>query len=201
MTAVMPETMAQLVRERGLPVTEKDLVTALDEALLARATSPGAASLTVAAQTFLDDHGGLPHLTESGPDVVGAAVADTAGQFLALAATSLTGDQVAARLGIDASTVRGRISRGELHTLRVGRRNRLPAWQFTPTGALPYLGTLLPTVPADLHPLEVEAFFTVPSPDLTIGDSNQRLSPAQWLTAGGDPARVADLITGLTLTP
>jgi len=34
MTAVMPETMAQLVRERGLLVTEKDLVAALDEALL-----------------------------------------------------------------------------------------------------------------------------------------------------------------------
>jgi len=201
MTAVMPETMAQLVRERGLLVTEKDLVAALDEALLARTTPPGAAALTDTAQTFLDHHGGLPHPTSTGPDAVGAAVADTAAQFLALAATSLTGDQAAARLGIDASTVRGRISRGELHTIRVGRRNRLPVWQFTPTGVLPHLGALLPTLPTDLHPLEVEAFFTLSSPDLTIGDDAQALSPSQWLVAGGDPARVADLITGLALTP
>jgi len=195
---VVASTVAELMAERGLPVAEKDLAAALDEALLARTAPRGVGALSAPARAFLDAHGGIDD-SPSGGDPAAEVLAGTAGQFMALVETSLTGEQAAAVLGVDASTVRGRISRHELHALRVGRRNLLPRWQFTTTGALPHLGALLSALPADLHPLEVEAFFTVACPDLVIGDHDT--SPRDWLAGGGDPTPVLEQIAALTLSP
>jgi excisionase family DNA binding protein len=123
----------------------------------------------------------------------------TAGQFIALIETSLTGEQAAGLLGIDASTVRGRISRGELYAIRVGRKNRLPRWQFTAHGALPHLGAVLAALPRDAHPLEVEAFFDLPCADLRVGERDT--SPRGWLAGGGEPTPVLGLAAGLAISP
>ena len=60
MTVAMPATVAELMASRGLPVAEKDLVAALDEALIGRTAPRRAGALSGAAQQVLDEHGGLP---------------------------------------------------------------------------------------------------------------------------------------------
>jgi len=197
MTVATPATVAQLMAERGLPVSEKDLVAALDEALLARTSPRDVGALSEHARQFLDEHGGIP--SSGRPEAAANALTATAGGFIALVETSLTGEQAARLLGIDATTVRGRISRGELYAIRVGRKNRLPNWQFTAHGALPHLGAVIAALPDDAHPLEVEAFFDLPSPDLQVGEQDN--SPRRWLAAGGEPTPVLALAAGLAISP
>ena len=192
-----PRTVAELMTQRGLPVSEGDLVTALEEALLRRIAPAGAATLSQPAQQFLNEHGAIPHTDATDP--AASAVTTTAADMIALIETSGTGEEAAKLLGVDASTVRGRISRGELYAIRVGRKNRLPAWQFTTQGALPHLGQVLAALPQDLHPLEVQALFELPSTELTI--NSQPMSPRTWLAGGGAPAPVIELATGLTVAP
>ncbi len=197
MTVAMPATVVELMADRGLPVAEKDLVAALDEALLARTSPRHVGALSGPAQQFLDEHGGIPSPVRR--EAAAAVLTATAGQFIALIETSLTGEQAAELLGIDPSTIRGRVSRGELYAIRVGRKNRLPRWQFTAHGTLPHLGAVLAALPGDAHPLEVEAFFDLPSPDLRVGE--QDTSPRGWLAGGGEPAPVLELAAGLALSP
>ncbi len=197
MTVTMPATVAELMASRGLPVAEKDLVAAVDEALMSRTAPRHAGALSGAAQEFLDAHGGI---ASPGPaDAASAVLLSTAGHLIALIETSLTGEQAAQLLGVDASTVRGRISRGELYAIRVGRKNRLPRWQFTAQGALPHLAGVLAAIPDDAHPLEVEAFFDLTCPELVVG--NRDCSPRSWLAGGGDPTPVRELAAGLALSP
>jgi len=86
--------------------------------------------LSGAAQEFLDAHGGI---ASPGPaDAASAVLLSTAGHLIALIETSLTGEQAAQLLGVDASTVRGRISRGELYAIRVGRKTGCPAGSSPP---------------------------------------------------------------------
>ncbi len=59
MTATMPATVAELMASRGLPVAEKDLVTAVDEALMSRTAPRHAGVLSGAVREFLDEHGGI----------------------------------------------------------------------------------------------------------------------------------------------
>lgn len=197
MTVAMPATVAELMASRGLPVAEKDLVAALDEALIGRTAPRHAGALSGAAQQVLDEHGGLP--SPSPTDAAATILTSTAGHLIALIETSLTGEQAAELLGVDASTVRGRISRGELYAIRVGRKNRLPRWQFTADGALPHLAGVLHAAPADIHPLEIEALFDLPTPDLILGGRDS--SPRTWLAGGGDPTPVLELAAGLAVSP
>ncbi len=192
-----PSTVAELMTQRGMLVAEADLVTALDNALIGQIRQPGSAPLSRAAQQVLDDHGGLGHDDTANPVTV--AVATTAAHLIALIGTSLTIEQAAARLGVNASTIRRRISRKALYAIRVGRSNRLPLWQFTSDGVLPHLPRVLTALPANLHPLEVHAFFTLPAEELSSG--TVPMSPGAWLGAGGAPAAVVELAASLGVVP
>jgi len=196
-TAPYPSTVAELMTQRGLLVAEADLATALDEALIGQLRRPGSAPLSQAAQQFLGDHGGIGQGETADPAT--GAVTTTAAHMIALIGTSLTGEQAAARLGINVSTVRGRISRKALNAIRVGRRNRLPLWQFAAEGVLPHLRAVLTALPVDLHPLEVEAFFALPAAELICG--TMPTSPHTWLAAGGKPATVVALAASLGVAP
>jgi hypothetical protein len=109
--------------------------------------------------------------------------------------TSLSMADVADLLGVDQSRVRHRIADGALYPVRVGRANRLPAWQFAEGRALDALRDVLAALPDDLHPLEVAGFFTTPQPELTLNGTST--SPREWLAAGGDPDPVLDLARSL----
>ncbi len=86
-----------------------------------------------------------------------------------------------------------------MYAIRVGRSNRLPLWQFTSDGVLPHLPRVLTALPANLHPLEVHAFFTLPAEELSSG--TVPMSPGAWLGAGGAPAAVVELAASLGVVP
>lgn len=94
-------------------------------------------------------------------------------------------------LGVDTSRVRHRLLAGRLVGWKDRGNWRLPAWQFTSVGVLPGLETVLGAIPPDQPPLMAAAFMTSQQEDLLV--QGEPVTPRQWLLAGGDPARVADL--------
>ena len=127
----------------------------------------------------------------------GRAATRTAADYASLVATSLTVPQVAARLGVDGSRVRHRIGSGELWALHgPSRRRLLPLAQFGPDGAVvPGLAEVRRALPADLHPLEVQAFLTTRRPELRL--RGRDLSPVEWLLRGGAVDAVTELAAGV----
>lgn len=107
--------------------------------------------------------------------------------------TALTVAGAAERIGVDASRIRHRIADGHLMGWKDRGGWRLPVWQFTDDDVLPGLATVLAAVPADQPALVVAAFMT--TPQLDLGDPPT--TPRDWLLAGGDPARVASLMSVL----
>ena len=137
-------------------------------------------------------------------------LAATTTQFAALVSTSFTTKEAAAHLGMPESRIRQMIARRTLYSVLLDNRRHIPAFQFaqrggsTPgTGAWrsPAEGSLVPNIakvnaalPEDLHPVEVQAWYTQPHADLFFGDDvDTRVSPLEWLRSGGDVHRVAQL--------
>ena len=108
-----------------------------------------------------------------------------------LAGGSLSIDQVAALLRVDRSRISRRLSAGALYAIPIGSRRRLPAWQFHDGAELPGLATVVAAIPADVHPLDVQAFMTTPQEEL------RDRSPVEHLEGEGDPAPVAQLVAEL----
>lgn len=119
----------------------------------------------------------------------------SAAAYAALVGTGLTVPQAARLLGVNESRVRQRFSEGTLYGVKDQGRWRLPRFQFEAGRTLPGLEKVLPQLDAELHPLEVFNWFTLPNPDLEIDD--RALSPRAWLLAGRDPAPVAELAGAL----
>jgi excisionase family DNA binding protein len=187
-----PVTLADYLTRRGLPVSEHDLVRAVDELLSDTLVPASVAPLSCADEDFLSAHSGV---TPATGEQVAAAMAATTAELVALVETSLSAREVAEATGRDASTVRHWIRDGALHTLQIGGRRRLPRWQFTDDGQpLPGLGQVLAALPDGLHPLSVLGFFTSPKPELEIADV--AASPRDWLAGGGDARPVAALAAG-----
>lgn len=105
---------------------------------------------------------------------------------------AFTTDEVANRLSVNQSTITRRISKHQLLADRDARgRLRMPAWQFTETGALPGWDHVAPAL-AGVERRTVEAFMS------TEQDELDGLSAHQWLLAGNDPGVVAELAKGVT---
>lgn len=105
--------------------------------------------------------------------------------------SALSVTDAAAMLGVDTSRIRHRLAAGRLIGWKDRGGWRLPAWQFTGSGVLPGLESVLAAIPDDQPPLVVAAFMTTPQVDLPI--SGRPATPRQWLLAGGAPERVAQL--------
>ena len=125
----------------------------------------------------------------------GDPLAATTAQFAALVSTSLTTKQAAKRLGVPESRVRQMIARRTLYSVLLNSRRRIPAFQFTQRGGLvPNITKVNAALPEDLHPVEVQAWYTQPHADLFVGDDvDARVSPLHWLRSGGDLNRVVQL--------
>lgn len=139
----------------------------------------------------------------------GDPLAATTAQFAALVSTSLTTKEAALRLGMPESRVRQMIARRTLYSVLLDNRRHIPAFQFaqrrstreTGPSRSPADGSLVPNIakvnaalPEDLHPVEVQAWYTQPHADLFIGDDvDARISPLDWLRSGGDVNKVAQL--------
>jgi len=129
----------------------------------------------------------LSDLDDRDPDPrAGALIAQTV-----LNDSTYSAAEAAAVISVDTSRIRHRLAAGHLVGWKDRGGWRLPAWQFTTTGALPGLDTVLAAVPADQPPLVLAAFMTTPQADLRLGTAPS--TPREWLLAGGDPTRVAEL--------
>lgn len=109
--------------------------------------------------------------------------------------SALSAAEVATRLRVDPSRIRHRIAANRLVGWKDRGGWRLPVWQFAEHDVLPGLDIVLSAVPADQPPLVVASFMNTPQPDLPIAD--RPTTPRDWLLAGGDPHRVAELVSVL----
>ena len=125
----------------------------------------------------------------------GDPLATTMIQFAALISTSLTTKEAAQRLGVPESRVRQMVARRTLYGVLLNSRRRIPAFQFAQGGGLvPNIAKVNAALPEDLHPVEVQAWYTQPHTDLFVGDDlDACVSPLDWLRSGGDVQRVVQL--------
>jgi hypothetical protein len=181
--------LGDVLRRLGVDVSEETLADAVAVAFAERLGPPTSASLSEHDRDLLSRSG----LELDAPGEAARAAEETAAAYAALLATGSTVAETAKALGIDASRVRHRIASGDLYAVSAGGRRRLPAFQFDDRGrALPGLGIVLRALPGDLHPLEVEGFFTASQPELELGGTTA--TPRRWLAAGGDPRAVVALV-------
>ncbi|MCP2249731.1 hypothetical protein [Lentzea aerocolonigenes] len=109
--------------------------------------------------------------------------------------SALTVAEAARQLQVDTSRIRHRLGVGRLVGWKDRGSWRLPAWQFAGSGVLPGLETVLAEIPSDQPALVVAAFMTTLQEDLRV--DGEPATPRDWLLAGGDPRRVADLASVL----
>ncbi len=95
--------------------------------------------------------------------------------------TDLSVAQAARKLGIDESRMRHRLSERSLYGIKVRGTCGLPAFQFSADATMPGIEQVLPRVPADLHPVALLNWFTLPKPDLVVGEEETPVSPRDWL--------------------
>lgn len=103
--------------------------------------------------------------------------------------------EVVRRFGYQKSNVSRMVARGDLYAVAQPRGRGLifPLWQFTEEGALHGLRLILPRIPSDYHPADVERLMLSPA------ESLEGRTPHDWLATGGDPRRVAELVVQLGL--
>lgn len=118
-----------------------------------------------------------------------------------------TASEVAALLGIDASSVRHRQSKNTLYGFRAGRIRLYPRWQFIPgekVSTIPHLPLLVRAIPSDWDPADVEGFMTTPQDDLRSTedsvDPKEWMTPIEWLAAAKDPAPVVGILEDADIT-
>ena len=192
----MPLNTGPLERA-GFHVSEEDLEAAFSEALAAvlppYPSTDAREALPADELAFLEQAGvALDELAPLPADVV-PPEARTAGKLASLLATALSVPEAAARLGIDASSLRHRVAVPSVYAVRANGAWKLPLFQFTDTldAIIPGFGELAPAL-ADLHPVDVFNWFTLPHVDLDI--AGRRVSPRAWLLSGGTPKRLIPLL-------
>ena len=140
----------------------------------------------------------------------GDPLAATTAQFAAIVSTSLTTKESAVRLGMSEGRIRQMIARRTLYSILLDNRRYIPAFQFVQRGdsaretgsshapadgsLVPNIGKVNAALPEDLHPVQVQAWYTQPHVDLFIGDDvDAHVSPLDWLRSRGDVHRVVQL--------
>jgi len=112
--------------------------------------------------------------------------------FSRLVAGSVSTTQAAGLLGVDGARIRQRLAERTLYGFKLlGSEWQLPSFQFTEVGLVPNLGQVLRTLPADLHPVEVYNWLTLPEAELEL--EGEPVSPLDWLRTGGSPEPVLEI--------
>ena len=93
--------------------------------------------------------------------------------------------------------IRQRLGARSLYGIRTGQGWVLPLFQLDDGQALPGLAEVLQVLDPELHPLEVEAFFTTPDAMLAPARVGFALSPRDWLRAGFPADAVMELAAEL----
>lgn len=133
-------------------------------------------------------------------EVLGEAdpLARTAAEYAALIQTSLTIAEAAARLRVETSRIRQRLTARPptLYGIRLESGWRIPEFQFEGDGLLPGWSEVVAALDPELHPISVYRWLTTPTSDLE-GRDGRRLSPRDWLRLGYKPSAVAELAADL----
>lgn len=130
----------------------------------------------------------------------GDPLARTAAEYAALLKSSLSTAQAAARLGVDPSRIRQRLTSRPptLYGIRLDSGWVVPEFQLEAGGLIPGLAEVVPRLDPELHPLTVLRWFTTPHADLApAAQGGQPLSPRDWLRLGLPAAPVAELAADL----
>ncbi|MES2642743.1 MAG: DNA-binding protein [Myxococcota bacterium] len=197
----MPSALAltAFLHAHGLRAEPEDLEAALAEAVASRRAVlypfGGRSGLTAPESDALRRGGFDLEPRDLGKD---DPVVRAAAEHAAILASALTTSEAAARLGVSEGRIRQRFAQRTLVGLH-GRRGRLvPSFQFGPDGhELPGWDRVVAHLPEHMSAVELLAWLTLPSPDLAHGEDERPTSPRDWLLAGNDPARVAQLADGL----
>lgn len=151
-------------------------------------------TLTLAEEAALAK-GGVERASEEDFRIVDA---EAAAAYQRLRATSLTVEETARRLGVNASRVRQRLAERSLYGVKDGTNWLLPAFQFRADGLVPGVDTVLRRLPSDIGALAAARWFGSPNPDLRTRDDQERpLTPLQWLLGGNPPEMAAELAAAL----
>ena len=121
----------------------------------------------------------------------------TAAEYAVLVASAYTVSQVAELLRVEASRIRQRLAARTLYGLKDRGNWRLPRFQFEHGQLVPHVGLVFARLRTGLHPVGVWRWFTTANPDLVVGEDETPVSPLDWLRAGFDAAKVADLASEL----
>lgn len=190
----MSPALEMVLAKAGLQVTPDQFLSLVEEAAkrLAPPHPEPAPYLTPEQREALAEVG-----LDLGPQRVSDAQprARTVVAHAVLRDSALTVAETAHQLRVDTSRIRHRLGVGRLVGWKHKGTWRLPAWQFAGSGVLPGLETVLATVVPDQPALVVAAFMTTAQEDLLV--DGDRTTPRDWLLAGGDPRRVADLVAVL----
>ncbi|HZO28067.1 MAG TPA: DNA-binding protein [Chloroflexota bacterium] len=184
-------------RRAGLSVEPADferlVAEAVERILPSRAPVDARNELTEDEQRFLEESG--VDLAEFVPRDRGVSspLALTAADYAALLATALTVPDLASRLGVDTSRIRQRLARHTLYGIKDSTSWRIPLFQLDDASSrlVPGLHRVAPHW-VGVHPVEVARWFTLPHVDLEDA-GERRISPRDWLLAGGDAGVVAAL--------
>lgn len=123
-------------------------------------------------------------------------LARTAAEYAALLKASLATAELAARLGVDPSRIRQRLTARPptLYGIRLESGWVIPEFQLDAGRLIPGLAEVVPQLDPDLHPVTVLRWFTTPNPDLVSDEHGDRaLSPRDWLRLGLTAGPVAAL--------
>jgi hypothetical protein len=124
-------------------------------------------------------------------------VVRSAMRYARLVESSLTTKTAAKRLGVATSRIRQLLQAPpSLYGFKDDAGSwQLPAFQFTDTGTVPGIRKVIPSLPDEMHPLEVLNWFESANPDLVVEE--RPVSPLDWLRSGYEPEVVAHLADAL----
>jgi hypothetical protein len=127
------------------------------------------------------------------------AMQPAADLFQILLQDSLTVEQTATRLAVDASRIRQRLAASTLYGIKVGGEWRLPLFQFRPDGSpVPGIEAVTRAFASDLNPVAVWRWLTAPNVDLVSrAGTPTALTPLEWLATGHAPDLAAALAAEL----
>lgn len=192
--SVMAElSLDDVLTRHGVGMTSTEFVAELDS-ILDRMAPDDEPPLTADEIKFLREYGG-PGVTEvlakGLPDESQVRARRAANLIAYVRAATMSVGEAALLLGVDCSHISDQLSRGTLWAFCWDRSLRIPRWQFTKSGLLPGLPAIIAAIPDDLAPQSVDGFMHTPQDEL------DDLTPIDYLTAGGDPQPVADILTAL----
>jgi hypothetical protein len=127
-------------------------------------------------------------------------LARTAAEYSALLKASLATAELAARLDVDPSRIRQRLTARPptLYGIRLESGWVIPEFQLDAGRLIPGIGEVVPRLDPELHPVTVLRWFTMPNPDLVSDEHGGRaLSPRDWLRLGLPAGPVAALAADL----